>query len=88
VPPWHDAPRQAYPPAQRRPAQQPAPRPAQDRSRPQTRPGDQAKNPLIQGARQGRSGSRIGCIVFLIFLGAAFFDQLQSLVNALLDLFR
>jgi hypothetical protein len=50
-------------------------------------PSQRVKDPLIQGS-SGSGGSRIGCIVFLIFIFAAVAKPLQSLIEALLDLFR
>jgi hypothetical protein len=95
--PEPDLPRTAAPrPVARQPGSpQPAQRPAQPAQPPAQREGrsrrrgkDATATPLIEGNRSSRSGSRIGCIVFLIFVVAAFWDSVQALVNALLDLVR
>jgi hypothetical protein len=92
--PEPDLPRTAAPrpvarqPGSPQPAQRPAQPPAQREGRSRRRGKDPAATPLIEGNRSSRSGSRIGCIVFLIFVVAAFWDSVQALVNALLDLVR
>ena len=47
-----------------------------------------ARNPLVQERRISPAGGWIGCLVVLIAFGTVAFSLLQSLIAALLDLFR
>lgn len=66
------------------PSYQPSPPVPRRPPAPQRDPSAAPKNPLIQ--ERGRGGGRIGCLVALVFLVAAFYDVIQSLARALLDM--
>jgi hypothetical protein len=47
-----------------------------------------ADNPLIQARRGTGTSGWIGCLAVLIFIAAATFGMVESLVDALLDMIR